>query len=168
MSIALPSLLSLVFIGIGAAILGYALRMGSKARDSLSWPSIEGEISHSAVLYQTETSSVQGAHATYKADIAYRYKVRGRNYSSARISLLDLASSPGRAEQIVNRYPDQSKVDVYYNPADPADAVLEPGVSSGLPFLYCVGGLFAVGGVFFLLMSLTGHVHTGPWHTGSY
>jgi hypothetical protein len=39
MSIAAPSLFSLVFIVIGGAIVNYAIKMSAKARQSLSWPS---------------------------------------------------------------------------------------------------------------------------------
>jgi Protein of unknown function (DUF3592) len=160
LSIIIPSLFSLVFISIGGAIIAYAIKMSAKARQSLSWPSTEGEIAHSAVLYQTDRTPTTGGTATYKADISYRYKVNGANYSSSRIALLDLASTTGRAQNIVERYPDNSRVQVYYNPSDVSDAVLEPGTPAGNSFLYFVGGLFAAGGLFFLIMSLTGHVHT--------
>ena len=160
MNITFPSLFSLVFIAIGAAVLRYALRMAEKARQSESWPSTEGEIAHSATLYQTDTTATSNGVATYKADIAYRYKVNGANYSSSKVALLDLASSSsGRAQNIVQRYPDKSKVQVYYNPADPSEAILEPGSVGGINFLYIFGGIFATAGVLFLLMSLTGHIH---------
>jgi hypothetical protein len=162
MSIALPSLFSLVFICIGGAIISYAIKMTAKARESLSWPSTDGEIAHSAVLYQTDTTATTNGTATYKADISYRYKVNGANYSSSRISLADFASTPGRAQSIVARYPDKSTVRVYYNPANRAESVLEPGNAGGINLLYFIGGIFAAGGVFFLIMSLTGHVHTKP------
>jgi hypothetical protein len=122
----------------------------------------EFEIAHSAVLYQTNTSAATVGTATCKADINYRYKVNGANYSSSRIALLDLASTTGRAQNIVRRYPDKSAIRVYYNPADFSAAVLEPGSADGINFLYVVGGIFAAGGLFFLVMSLTGHVHTRP------
>jgi len=158
-NVAFPSLFSLVFLMIGGAIISFAIRMAAKARQSLSWPSIEGEISHSAVLYQTNTTD-RTAAPTWKADIAYRYKVGGRNYSSSRISILDFASSStSRAENIVSRYPDKSTVQVYYNPTDPSDSVLEPGSAGGVNVAYLVGGLFAAAGLFFLIMSMTGHVH---------
>lgn len=162
MSIA-PSLFSLVFIAIGGGIFGYAVKIAGKAKQSLSWPSIEGEIAHSAILLQTQTAPTQGSEVTVKADISYRYKVNGRNYSSSQISLLDFSSSSSaRARTIVSRYPDNSKVDVYYNPADPSEAVLEPGASTGLRILYLVGVTFAVVGLLLLVMSLTGHVHSRP------
>ena len=155
-----PSLFSLVFVIIGAVILRYAMTTAEKARQSESWPSTEGEIAHSAILYQTDTTATSNGVATYKADVAYRYKVNGANYSSSKVALLDLASSSGRGQQsIVQRYPDKSKVDVYYNPADPSEAILEPGSVGGINFLYLIGGIFATAGVFFLVMSLTGHIH---------
>jgi hypothetical protein len=161
MNIIFPSLFSLVFIAIGGAIISYAIKMAAKARQSLSWPSIEGEIAHSAVLYQTNTTTSTGGTATYKADIVYRYKVDGANYSSSRISMVDFASTTGRAQSIVQRYPDKSRVLVYYDPSDPSEALLEPGPAGGINVLYGVGGAFAAAGLFFLVMSLTGHVHAG-------
>lgn len=162
MNVAVPSLLSLVFICIGGAIISYAIRMAGKARQSTSWPSTEGEIAHSAVLYQTDTTANANGAATYKADISYRYQVNGTNYSSSRISLVDFASTAGRAQSTVGRYPDKSTVRVYYNPSNFAEAVLEPGGAAGINVLYLVGGVFGAGGLFFLIMSLSGHVHTNP------
>jgi hypothetical protein len=160
MNIIAPGLFSLVFIGIGAAILRYGVSMSAKARQSLTWPTTEGEIAHSAVLYQPGTRSGDTTSAaTFKADVSYRYKVDGVDYSSERIALLDLASSSGRAQGLVLRYPDGARVSVHYNPADHAEAVLEPGNVGGVTFLYFVGGVFAAAGLFFLLMSLTGRVH---------
>jgi hypothetical protein len=155
------SLVSLVFIAIGGAMISFAIRLTGRARQSLSWPSTEGEIAHSAVLYQTETTATTSNAGTYKADISYRYKVRGVNYSSSRISLLDFSSSTaGRAESLVRNYPDKSTVRVYYNPADSSECVLEPGGAGGINLLFALGGIFAAAGLFFLVMSLTGHLHT--------
>ena len=160
MNITFPSLFSLVFVVIGAVILRYAMRTAEKARQSESWPSTEGEIAHSATLYQTDSTATNNGVATFKADIAYRYKVKGANYSSSKVALLDLAtSSSGRAQTIVQRYPDKSKVQVYYNPADPSEAVLEPGSVGGINALYLIGGIFGTAGVLFLVVSLTGHIH---------
>ena len=160
MSVTGPSIISLVLISIGWAILHYAIKMAARVRQRSSWPSTEGEIAHSAVLYQMDTTATTNGAPTYKADVSYRYKVNGANYSSSRISLVDFASSTGRAQSIVGRYPDRSTVRVYYNPANLAEAVLEPGSGSGISFLYAIGGIFAASGLLFLIMGLTGHVHT--------
>ncbi|MFC3652271.1 DUF3592 domain-containing protein [Dyella humi] len=159
MNILFPSLFSLIFIFIGVVAINFGRNTAAKAKQSLSWPTTEGEIAHSAVLYQTDTSATADNASTYKADVVYRYKVHGKSYSSSKISFLDLASTTNRAQSVVSRYPDNSTVQVYYNPTNPAEAVLEPESVSGITFLYVFGGLFAAAGLFFLIMSLTGHVH---------
>jgi hypothetical protein len=158
MGILFPSLFSLVFVGIGGLILAYAYRMAAKARASQSWPATEGEIAHSAVLARTSRSTETGTATYYSADVTYRYKVAGKDYSSSRIALIDVGSTTGRAQAIVQRYPDQAKVRVYYNPSDPSEAFLEPGLAAGVQVLYLAGGAFTLGGLFLLFMSLTGHV----------
>lgn len=49
-------LMSLVFIAIGLGMLYYARSVSAKAQQSLSWPSTEGVISHSAVLLRELTT----------------------------------------------------------------------------------------------------------------
>jgi Protein of unknown function (DUF3592) len=158
MNVGLPALFSLIFVIIGWLLVRFALKMTAKAQQTRLWPSTEGEIAHSATLYESSRSPSGGVSATYKADIAYRYQVNGKDFSSSTITLLDMSSTASRAQSIVGRYPDKSKVQVFYNPDDPSDAVLEPGASTGLVCLYLVSGMFSIGGLFFLVMSLTGHV----------
>lgn len=159
MNILFPAIFSLIFVFIGAAAINFGRNAAAKAKQSLSWPTTEGEVAHSAILYQTETSTTTGNASTFKADVVYRYKVHGVSYTSSKIAFLDLASTTNRAQTLVIRYPDNSTVQVYYNPANPAEAVLEPGDASGVTFLYVFGSLFAAAGLFFLILSLTGHVH---------
>jgi hypothetical protein len=166
MNILFPSLMSLVFVAIGAAVLSYARRTAEKARQSASWPTTAGEIAHSAMLYQTDRTAGTGNTAAYRADVSYRYKVNGANYSSSQITLADFSSTRTRAQGIVERYPDKSTVEVYYNPANPSESVLEPGSTGGITLVYLFGAGFAAGGLFFLVMSLTGHVHTST-HIGN-
>jgi hypothetical protein len=153
-------LMSLVFIAIGLGLLYYARSVSAKAQQSLSWPSTEGMISHSAVLLQMQQTSNSNNAATYKADVAYRYKVQSRDYSSGRLTVADFSSTAARAQSIVDRYADGATVTVYYNPVDPSDAVLERGGTSGIEVLYLVGGVFAAAGLLFLFGSMTGRVHT--------
>jgi Protein of unknown function (DUF3592) len=108
-----------------------------------------------------QQSSSSASAATYKTDVTYRYKVRDHDYSSERITLADFSSTAGRAQGIVNRYPDGSSVTVYYNPVDPSDAVLERGGTGGIGLLHLIGAVFAAAGLLFVIGSVTGHVHTG-------
>ena len=165
---AVGALMSLVFIAIGLGMLYYAHTMSTKAQQSLMWPSTEGVISHSAVLTQMrQASGTSSSPPTYKADVAYRYKVQGRDYSSERISLMDISSTAGHAQGIVDRYPDGASVTVYYNPGDPSDALLERGTTGGIGVLYMAGAAFAGAGLLFLFASLTGHIHTGPTYVNN-
>ncbi len=150
-----PSLFSLVFVVIGALILLYGRRVAAKANASMAWPSTEGVIAHSSVSAPTTSDD-----STWSTDIAYQYEVKGRPYSSSAISLAHYSSSERRARAIAARYPRAARVVVYYDPANPAEAVLERGGGTGITLLYVVGALFGGVGVFFLAMSLTGRVQT--------
>jgi hypothetical protein len=153
-------LMSLVFIAIGLGLLYYARSVSAKAQQSLSWPQAEGVIAHSAVLRQMQQNSSSTNVATYKADVVYRYKVQGRDYSSERLTLADFSSTAGRAQGIVDRYADGAPVTVYYNPVDPSDSVLERGATSGIGVLYIIGGGFAAAGLLLLFGSVNWHVRT--------
>jgi hypothetical protein len=67
MSMVGGSLFSLVFIAIGGAMISYAIRMSGKARQSLTWPSADGEIAHSAVLYKTDTAAATSNAGSMRA-----------------------------------------------------------------------------------------------------
>jgi hypothetical protein len=163
------SLFNVAFIAIGCVVLRYALKLTGKARQSKRWPFTEGEIEHGAAVYPTAGSPSGGVTAAYTGGVASRYQVNGKSYSSSKITLLDTTSTAARAQIVASRYPNKSKVRVFYNPADPSEAVLEPGTSSGLIWLYFVGALFALGGLFFLMMGRAGrvkmtvHVGAGPY-----
>ena len=51
------------------------------------------------------------------------------------------------AQRVVDRYPLNSKVKVYYNPMDPSDAVLIPGPIDGM---YCL----IIGGVALIIIGV--------------
>ena len=164
MKILFSSLFSLMFVVVGAIIFGYAMRVARKAAQSLSWPTAEGEITRSAAVYQTELNETSGGTDTFKADTAYQYVVNARSYVSSRISMADFmtASTTGRAQSIAEQYPSKSRVEVFYNPSDPSEAVLEPGDCTGIKLIYFIGGIFAAAGLFFLIMILSGHVRVNP------
>ena len=56
--------------------------------------------------------------------VEYEYKVNDRKLRSDRI-MIGHAKSESELESVLDRYPLGAKVVVYYNPADPKDAVLE-------------------------------------------
>src|SRR5207244_4080227 len=56
------------------------------------------------------------------------YQVQGQNYFSDQFRYLTTPQGTW-ADEIVAAHPVHSPVKVYYNPRDPADAILAPGVS---------------------------------------
>ena len=155
-------LFGLVFVLVGAGILLYVRRVAARARQSRSWPSVEGVVERSAVVQRTRTTADADDSDVYTADVAYRYRVQGRDYSATRITMMDYSSSAARhAQDIVAQYPAGAPVRVYHHPADPSDAVLEPGGTRGIPILGLIGWAFALAGLLFLYASLTGRFHAG-------
>jgi len=72
--------------------------------------------------------------------VVYEYKVNGRRFTGHRISVGEIAGDFA-AESTVNRYPQGAEVEVYYNPADPKQAVLERDPPPN--FGKAIGGLLA-------------------------
>ena len=89
-----------------------------QALASPSWPTVEG----------AETSSkVHRRPGKRRLRLSYEYEVRGQTFESHKIAFLGRVFS-GPASERRKRYPSGAKVTVYYNPDNPAVAVLEPGV----------------------------------------
>lgn len=114
-----------IFVVLGAVILFYGLRNVERAHSSKAWPKTEGVITFATMGRHRSNSS-----STYSGDVSYDYKVGGTTYSSSRISFGQFGSSDSsHARSVLNRYPVDRKVEVFYSPADPALSVLETGVS---------------------------------------
>jgi len=146
-------------VGIGVGIFGW-LQLG-KARASLSWPTADGVIMQSDVRRErrwVKTGKHRREKITYKADVDYIYTVNGQEYSADRISYGGTHSSSSRvtADQITSQYPRGKKVTVSYDPQDPGEAVLEPGVSIGVYGTLAAGVLIALVGVAAVIMGFCG------------
>lgn len=125
--------LAIVAAGVVLVVFGVYTRVQSLR--SRSWPTAPGVITESRV----ESSRKREGQWSHVARIRYRYAVNGKTYDGDTISyakgLFDGASVQ------VSRYPQGSAVGVYYDPKDPASAVLDPGAgpTPGLALLAAVG-----------------------------
>ncbi len=101
------------------------------------------------------TSSAMEEHGaseetTYTAQIMYSYTVSGQNFAGIRISDGPMSGTRRQTQPIVDRYPAGATVKVYYDPANPSEAVLEKGISGHtfyitivfMPFLAAFSGLW--------------------------
>ena len=65
----------------------------------------------------------------------YDFEVDGRPYQGTQYRYGQWKSSDDSAKTIVASLPVGKQVDVYYNPEDPGDAILKPGIEGGDLFL---------------------------------
>jgi hypothetical protein len=88
-----------------------------------TWLSTTGTVLMSSV----QTSYSGRSHSTYPV-VVYVYTVNGQSHQSQRIRAGDqflTVRVAGQAQATVARYPIGASVTVYYNPANPAESVLE-------------------------------------------
>jgi hypothetical protein len=135
---------------VGGYFLTY--RVGKPIRDkaaaSVAWPATDGRITGSRV--ERVKSKKEGGGATYTADITYEYALDGRTFEGDRVWFGDdySASDASAFRAAVGRYPVGRAVKVHYDPAEPAESVLEPGPTWSGSALYFIGlGLMTLGGI---------------------
>jgi hypothetical protein len=116
----------LALAALGIFLVIYGARSRQKAGASRTWPSIEGHIL-SAEVKQTQSTDDDGRvrYAYYPA-VTYDYVVAGQAYTGTLISFggVMAKSTPEKAQDALARFPEGSQASVYYNPANPAEAVL--------------------------------------------
>ncbi len=125
-----PSLF-LLFVGIVLLALGTVLSDLPHAVASPRWPRTDGLVTTSEVRATGTSTDNEG----YCPSVSYSYLVDGKLYTSDNVELMFLCSRTHPAAQVVQRYPAGKRVDVYYDPQDPAFAVLEPGIPDNDVFL---------------------------------
>ncbi|MGO9108061.1 MAG: DUF3592 domain-containing protein [Thermoguttaceae bacterium] len=94
-----------------------------------NYPTTNGVITHS------EVTGHGGRHSNYSPNVQYKYAVAGKTYSSTCCRFGDVYANEGIAHRIVAEHPLGKPVRVYYNPDNPADALLQPGVDGSDLFL---------------------------------
>lgn len=152
-------LLPLLFVIVGAILVFFGARQLLRADASQSWPSVTGVVTISEL--GKHLGNDRDDSTTYSADISYDYIVNDRDYVNGTVAFGSVQTSdPSLARLVLKRYPVGQPVTVYYNPANPRDAVLEPGLHGATWFLPIFGALFLVVGVglFFFLRRMPAHL----------
>ncbi len=151
----------LIVFGAGTLLLGAAYAISiiiTRARNegTANWPKVTGSIEH-AYVYQHDRSTSSGKETTYTPVVGYTYTVGDQNYQAHKRNFLPYneasLTSHEQAEAISARYSPGGDVVVYYNPTNPAQAVLEKpkAIAHMAVFWYgivCVllgGGMIAMG-----------------------
>jgi hypothetical protein len=131
----------LIFFTVGGGLLYWGWTILQNARASASWPSAQGQIVNSYVSHSTDSEGGD----SYSPEVTFEYTVNDQRYQDTRIKFGENSySSNNRAQEVVNRYPIGQTVAVYYDPAEPETAVLEPGVTSGSYIVIGIGAIFVL------------------------
>ncbi len=154
--------LALVFGAVGIWVLILYRREKRKAQESSTWPSVTGKVVEAYISSHSGTDSEGESVEVYAPKVVYEYAVNGVVHRSDRLAIGPAATYPKRrrAEQEVARYPVGSEVRVFYNPQNPAEAVLQTSLQAGKTMLILgiiflvLGVLIACGGGLALLVSL--------------
>lgn len=153
--------LALVFGAVGVGVLVLYRRGKQKVQESSTWPSVAGKVLEAYVSSHTETDSEGEGVEAYAPRVVYEYEVNGVAHRSDRLAIGPVATSRNRrsAEQEVARYPVGGEVRVFYNPQNPAEAVLQTRLQAGNA-MFILGIIFlglavliACGGGLMLAMS---------------
>ena len=153
-------LFSVLFVLIGLGILAAGTLRLLFEHASGSWPVARGVmISSSGEFSVPAISNGGGTDSTrYYVDLGYRYEVAGREYFAnlcrfgQRLWTQDVGRTK-QAEELLARCRTGTEVRVAFCPSDPAVAVLEPGISSGVYWTLAAGALFALIPLPFFILS---------------
>lgn len=145
----------LFFLIFGLIILIFAIQTSIVSIESEDWPTAEGIITSSMIDSYEERDTSTGdddfppTYTTYyEPKITYSYSVNGAEYSSDKISFSRTRFViQSDAQEVIEKYSTGTNVTVYYNPDNPSEAVLEPGIQNS-------GGMICgtIGAVVFIIL----------------
>ncbi len=146
---AISLLVTIPFVIVGVVFLILGLNARRRASIAKSWPQAMGQILSSGVEARRSRSG-SGTSTTYYLRVVYTYQVSGQQFTNDRVTVgTPVGLGNYRAvEKRAAAYPSGSSVMVYYNPDNPADAVLEARAPSGNVFI-------VIGLVVFALLAVT-------------
>jgi len=135
----------MMFGAVGVVLIAATIESGllSDIR-ALTWKNTECRIIRSAMPAEVEHFDNGTTRTRYRVNFQYEYKLGGRRYESSRADfsagavdneLLDYAD----AERVVGRYATGQRVAVYFDPSEPASAVLNRGMGIIVGFFIGIG-----------------------------
>lgn len=135
-------LFALAGLLLGIGMLCWGTTTIVRATQSESWSSTQGTVLFAEVEKQTRyrrnSKGVRTTRTVYVPRIRYRYTVDGQEYTG---STIGHDTSEVRDAIETGQYVPGAPITVYYNPEDPSEAVLAPGLA-GSAFAPCLLGVF--------------------------
>ena len=112
--------LGFVFLLLNGIFLGVIFFTQRRVNQVSKWNSTLGTVTMSTI---EQRHSTEGGYVDYPA-ILYSYQVSGQPYEGFKIAPGPQVGGSG-ARKVVARYPEGAQVMVFYDPQNPAEAVLE-------------------------------------------
>ena len=168
--------LGLLILAGGFASMAFGLAAQRRDMALKRWPAVPGQVVSSRIGQTTEAQFVAPAHSAtprsepdYKLNpvwavqVEYRYQVAGTDFTAYRATSCHLveqvqagAPEPGEPlNSVLAQCPAGARVQVHYNPANPAESYLIYLASPGIMPLFKTGGLLIGVG---LLIGLAGRL----------
>jgi hypothetical protein len=146
------SIAYIILLVIGVIALVFFGRNVMLGRKSQNWPNAPGTILQTGMETYQSTDEDGSTSTTYDATIMYSYEVGDQSYQGNRRTFTNVRTgSRRRVEQILARYPQGGAVSVYYDPANPAESVLETGVNTFAYVVLVIAGILVLAGIAGLL-----------------
>jgi hypothetical protein len=114
-----------------------------KARKTQHWPCVEGVI---------EEAGLSSDKNDLFPNIKFCYTIGSSTYSRAMEFPVDITPTQEFAASYIEKYPVGSKVQVHYNPNNPENATLEPGLGKGDWLVLVIGLGTLLFGIAFILL----------------
>jgi hypothetical protein len=119
------------FVLLGGVFALKGVSLTRQGRVSARWPVASGrilEVRGEVKLVENNNDRRHRDDAFFGATVKYAYQVNGRDYFSTRLyaGRPVFGGSPKIAQDIIAKYPPGASISVFYNPANPAEAMLEP------------------------------------------
>lgn len=149
----MPRVAALLLVAIGAALVAVGLRHAARAREAAGWTRTPGRVLESRVERLDPTD--EQPWERYALVLRYAYEARGRTRESRQLwigsTLLPPEDHPGALRRWAERFPAGSEPEVWFDPADPDDAVLVRRIPRGqVAVVLSIGGVLLFGGLYAL------------------
>jgi Protein of unknown function (DUF3592) len=110
-----------------ASLFIYAIQRNAALQRT--WPTTTGRVESSGVhAFESRDNDDGRLRTKYRADVVYSYEVAGVRYTRDKLGSSETSSNIEKfARRIADRYPAGSTIEIHYNPANPAEAIVKPG-----------------------------------------
>lgn len=130
---------SVLLVG-GIVLLIFFVRPWLHWKRAQSWPSTEAQISASEIEVSLAKQS-----KSYEAKFEYTFNVDGQDWTGSQYGFFVFSGSKEASEELVKRYPVGKTANIFYNPSQPSDALMDRSLGPAIwfaigPFVLTIAG----------------------------